>query len=48
MGLRKREKERERRKLKLYYCPNLLLFTKSDIFDLFRIFEINECSKTIF
>ena len=28
MGLRKREKERERRKLKLYYCPNLLLFTK--------------------
>ena len=47
MGLRKREREREK-KLKLYYCPNLLLFTKSDIFDLFRIFEINECSKTIF
>ena len=48
MGLRKREREREKKKLKLYYCPNLLLFTKSDIFDLFRIFEINECSKTIF
>lgn len=46
MGLRKGE--REKKKLKLYYCPNLLLFTKSDIFDLFRIFEINECSKTIF